>query len=176
MNRTVPALCFWRWQPAPARKRAAARKSSIPQEAKELAHALDGKVAGKPVACVSSFRGNNLHAIGDHTLVYRVSKKLTYRNDLQGACHGLRFGDTLVLKVSGDQYCRGDIAHAVEPAIGAPERRTARWAISCPIRHGARRPTKGASCRTSASMRPIMRPDHMPADRLLGRHHLDCRW
>lgn len=89
-----------------------------PKEAKELASALDGKVAGKPVTCVSTFRGNNLHAIGDHTLVYRISKKLTYRNDLQGSCHGLRFGDALVLKVWGDQYCRGDIAHAVNLQSG----------------------------------------------------------
>jgi len=90
-----------------------------PKEAKALASALEGKVAGKPVACVSSFRGENLHAIGDHTLVYRVSKKLTYRNDLQGACHGLRFGDTLVLRVTGSQYCRGDIAHVVNLPSGA---------------------------------------------------------
>ncbi|MBO9579753.1 MAG: hypothetical protein J7498_02575 [Sphingobium sp.] len=87
-------------------------------EAKELARALDGKVAGKPVSCVSTFRGENLRAIGDHTLVYRVSKKLIYRNDLQGTCHGLRFGDTLVLKVFGNQYCRGDIAHAVHLPTG----------------------------------------------------------
>ena len=88
-------------------------------EARDLAKALDGKVAGKPVSCVSTFRGENLRAVGDHVLIYRVSKKLTYRNDLQGACHGLRFGDTLVLRVWGDQYCRGDIAHVVHLPTGS---------------------------------------------------------
>ncbi len=89
------------------------------REAKELASALDGKVAGKPVNCVSSFQGSNLRAIGNNTLVYKVSKKLTYRNNLLGTCNGLSFGDTLVLKVFGSQYCRGDIAQVVDLQSGA---------------------------------------------------------
>jgi hypothetical protein len=118
MKLTVPALLLLAFAASASAKAPQAEKLD-PSEAKELAHALDGKVAGKPVTCVSTFRGNNLHAIGDHTLVYRVSKKLTYRNDLQGACHGLRFGDALVLRVTGDQYCRGDIAHAVNLPSGS---------------------------------------------------------
>ncbi|HEY1125190.1 MAG TPA: DUF6491 family protein [Sphingobium sp.] len=90
-----------------------------PREARDLAKALDGKVAGKPVSCVSTFRGENLRAVGDHTLVYRVSKKLVYRNDLQGVCHGLSFGDALVLRVWGNEYCRGDIAHSVNLTSGS---------------------------------------------------------
>ena len=112
MKLTVPALLLLAFA-ASAGAKAPEPAKLDPKEAKELAAALDGKVAGKPVSCVSSFRGENLHAIGDHTLVYRVSKTLTYRNDLQGTCHGLRFGDTLVLRVTGSQYCRGDIARVV---------------------------------------------------------------
>jgi hypothetical protein len=118
MKPTVPALLLLALAASAGAKTPEAAKLD-PREAKELASALDGKVAGKPVTCVSSFRGENLHAIGDHTLVYRVSKKLTYRNDLQGACQGLRFGDTLVLRVTGNQYCRGDIAHVVNLPSGA---------------------------------------------------------
>lgn len=90
-----------------------------PREARDLAKALEGKVAGKPVNCVSTFRGENLRAVGDHTLLYRVSKTLTYRNDLQGVCHGLSFGDALVLRVWGSEYCRGDIAHSVNLTTGS---------------------------------------------------------
>jgi len=89
-----------------------------PREAKEIAKALEGKVAGKPVSCVSLLNGSNLHPAGDHTLLYRVNRTLTYRNDLNGACHGLRNGDTLVMQVYGNQYCRGDIAHAVDLTSG----------------------------------------------------------
>jgi hypothetical protein len=118
MKPTVPVLLLLALAVGASAK-APQAENLDPKEAKELAAALEGKVAGKPVTCVSTFRGNNMRAVGDHTLVYRVSKKLTYRNDLQGACHGLRFGDTLVLKVWGDQYCRGDIAHAVNLPSGA---------------------------------------------------------
>lgn len=90
-----------------------------PREARELARALEGKVPGDPVSCVSTLSGVNLRAIGDHTLVYRVNRNLTYRNDLVGACTGLRFGDTLVLQVQGSQYCRGDIAQVVNLTSGS---------------------------------------------------------
>ncbi len=89
-----------------------------PREAKELASALEGKVPGTPVSCVTTLAGSNLRAVGDHTLVYRVNRNLTYRNDLLGACNGLRFGDTLVLRVHGSQYCRGDIAQVVNLPSG----------------------------------------------------------
>jgi hypothetical protein len=89
------------------------------REAKDLAKALDGKVAGTPVSCVSTNKGENLRAIGDRTLIYRVSSKLVYRNDLIGACTGLRFGDTLVMEVFGSRYCRGDMARSVNLYSGA---------------------------------------------------------
>jgi hypothetical protein len=88
------------------------------QEAKALAKALEGKVAGKPVSCVSIRSGSNLTAVGDNTLVYRINKNLTYRNDLRGSCFGLRHGDALVMQVWGSQYCRGDFAHAVDLMSG----------------------------------------------------------
>ncbi|MBO9574163.1 MAG: hypothetical protein J7494_00360 [Sphingobium sp.] len=89
-----------------------------PKEAQDLAKALDGKVAGKPVSCVSLLNGTNLRPVGNRTLLYRVNKKLTYRNDLNGACYGLRDGDTLVMHVYSSQYCRGDIAHVINLTSG----------------------------------------------------------
>lgn len=85
-----------------------------PKEAKELAKELDGKVAGAPVSCVSNYSSANLRAIGDQTLVYRINKNLVYRNDLIGRCQGLARGDALVMQVWGSQYCKGDMAHAVD--------------------------------------------------------------
>jgi hypothetical protein len=95
-------------------------------EERELAQLLDGKVAGKPVSCVDATQGHNLQALGDHVLVYKVSKKLVYRNDLLGACTGLRFGDTLVMHVFGSEYCRGDIARVVNLTTGS-------WTGSCAL-------------------------------------------
>jgi hypothetical protein len=119
MIRTMSALLLAALAAGASAKAADEPVKLDPKEAKELAAALDGKVAGKPVSCVSVNRGTNLHAVGDHTLIYRVSKKLVYRNDLVGTCNGLSFGDTLVLKVFGDQYCRGDIAHVVNLPAGS---------------------------------------------------------
>lgn len=88
------------------------------KEQQELSKALEGKVAGEPVSCVSSIGGRDMHAIGDNTLIYRVSKDLVYVNKLDGSCHGLSWGDTLVMRVYGSQYCRGDIAHVVNLQSG----------------------------------------------------------
>lgn len=88
------------------------------REARDLAKALDGKVAGEPVSCISAFDGTRLRALGDNTLIYRVNKDLVYRNTLQGACSGLSMGDTMVLQRSTSQYCRGDIARVVNLQTG----------------------------------------------------------
>lgn len=88
------------------------------KEQAELTKVLDGKVAGKPQTCVSAVNGRNLRAIGDTTLVYQVSKNLVYKNDLLGRCSGLSWGDTLVLNLQTNQYCRGDIARVVNLQSG----------------------------------------------------------
>jgi len=96
-----------------------------PQAEKELATALAGKVPGKPIDCVSTFRGNSLHAVGEHTILFRVSKKLVYRNEVLGSCGGFA-GDALVVHIQSDQYCRGDIANMVDLTTGT-------WHGSCTL-------------------------------------------
>lgn len=81
---------------------------------KTLAKALEGRVPGKPVDCVSNWRGNDLHAIDDHRLLYKVSRNEVYVNNLLGTCNGLASGDTMVLHPHNSQYCRGDIARVVD--------------------------------------------------------------
>ena len=89
-----------------------------PKEQADLNKVLDGKVAGKPVSCVSSINGRNMRAISDTTLVYQVSRTLVYKNELLGRCSGLSWGDTLVLNLQGSQYCRGDMARVVNLQSG----------------------------------------------------------
>ena len=89
------------------------------RQARELAKALDGKAAGKPVTCVSRVLGTDgLRAVTDDVLLYRVNRDLIYRNDLSDSCNGISRGSTLVLKPTNDQYCRGDIAYSVDLTTG----------------------------------------------------------
>lgn len=89
------------------------------RHARELAHALKDKVPGKPVSCVSRVLGTHgLHAVSDEILIYKVNRNLVYRNDLNGRCNGISTGNTMVLKPTVDQYCRGDIIRAVDLSTG----------------------------------------------------------
>jgi hypothetical protein len=89
-----------------------------PAQAQQLAKLLDGKEAGTPVTCISARDGGDFKPIGDRILVYKRGKNLVYRNELIGSCAGLRFGDTLVVQIQGSEYCRGDIARAVNLTSG----------------------------------------------------------
>ena len=89
------------------------------KQAARLEAALEGKVAGEPVNCVSRYPGSSLTAVSESVLLYRVSGRLIYRNDLIGSCTGLGRGDTLIIKPTGSQYCRGDIARSADLVTGS---------------------------------------------------------
>jgi len=57
--------------------------------------------------------------VGD-TILYRVSRKLVYRNDTSGGCFGLAQGDILVTRSYSGMLCRGDIASTVDPTSRTP--------------------------------------------------------
>lgn len=88
------------------------------KQTSELDKALAGKVAGERVSCINRFPQSSLKVISDNVLLYRVSSKLTYRNDLIGSCSGLTRGDTLVTRSHTSQLCRGDIANVVDLPAG----------------------------------------------------------
>jgi hypothetical protein len=88
------------------------------RQAARLEAALSEKVAGKPVSCISRYPQASLTAINDRVLLYRVSSRLIYRNDLIGSCSGLSRGDALVVQSWSAQYCRGDIAKSADLANG----------------------------------------------------------
>lgn len=88
------------------------------KQTSDLERALAGKVAGEKVSCVNRQSQANLTAISSSVLLYRVSGRLVYRNDLIGSCSGLSRGDTLIIKTWGSQYCRGDITTSADLTTG----------------------------------------------------------
>lgn len=60
----------------------------------------------------------NLTVISNNVLLYRVNKRLIYKNELMGSCNGLTFGDTLIVRVFGTQLCRGDLASSANLMSG----------------------------------------------------------
>ncbi|MFN3620779.1 hypothetical protein [Sphingorhabdus sp.] len=82
---------------------------------------LDGKVAGKPVNCISDFSANNTIRVSDDILLYRVSSRLVYKNNLRSSCRGLASdNDIMVSEQFGGQKCRGDIIRLVDRNSGIP--------------------------------------------------------
>ena len=80
---------------------------------------LKGKVAGKPVNCISDYNAGNLIRVSDNILLYRVSGRLVYQNNLRSACSGLaRDNDIIVSEQFGGQKCRGDLIRLVDRTSG----------------------------------------------------------
>jgi hypothetical protein len=80
---------------------------------------LNGKVVGKPVNCISDFNATNTIRVSDNILLYRVSGRLVYQNNLQSACRGLaRDNDIIVSEQFGGQKCKGDIIRLVDRTSG----------------------------------------------------------
>lgn len=80
---------------------------------------LGGKVAGEPVSCISSVPSTQTIRVSDSILLYRVSGRLVYRNDLRSSCIGLaRDNDVIVSVVHNSGPCRGDILRLVDRTSG----------------------------------------------------------
>ncbi len=90
-----------------------------PSQLEMLDKHLAGKVAGEPVNCIPSRTADNSIRVSDDIILYRVSKRLVYRNDLANSCLGLgRNDDILIVKTYGSQLCDGDIIHLVDRLSG----------------------------------------------------------
>jgi hypothetical protein len=77
-----------------------------------IAKALSGKVAGKPLSCISLLDAQSSMTYRG-AILYRVNSKLTYLNDL-GKCPYLRDDNILVTDIHGSQMCRGDIVRMID--------------------------------------------------------------
>lgn len=88
------------------------------KQAATLDKALAGKVAGEKVSCISRAPQTNLTVISNNVLLYRVSKRLIYKNELIGSCNGLTYGDTMIVRSFGSQLCRGDFTTSANLVTG----------------------------------------------------------
>ncbi|RYE00940.1 MAG: hypothetical protein EOP61_12655 [Sphingomonadales bacterium] len=86
---------------------------------RELARALEGRVAGEPADCISSMMASGPQIIDANTLLYRQGSRV-WRNDLDGGCPGLDPNDTLIIEVHGSQLCRRDLVRVREPGSSIP--------------------------------------------------------
>lgn len=98
----------------------AAGDTRTPKEAKELAEALQGRVAGSPIDCMPNLHGTGrMEVIDDNTILFRSGSTLYLQNPA-GGCPGIKNGQyTLVLRqVGAHQVCRGDIHQLVNLQTG----------------------------------------------------------
>lgn len=90
-----------------------------PRAQRELADALAGRVPGKPVACLPSYRADNMQIIDDWTILFKDGRTVYVQNP-RGGCPGIGSRrNVLVTRLWGtNQLCSGDISHLVDPTSG----------------------------------------------------------
>lgn len=92
------------------------RQSQL-NEAK-LTRALHGLTPGEPVSCIAQFRGRySTEVIGD-VILYKVNRRLVYRNDTRGGCDSRNAGNALVSQNFESRICRGLIVRSVDLYTG----------------------------------------------------------
>ena len=91
------------------------QETRSPAAAKELADALDGRVAGDAERCISNFPTTEVRVIDDWTVLYSEGRTIYVQNPL-GGCPGIGSGSrTLVTRQVGtSQICEGDINQTVD--------------------------------------------------------------
>ena len=85
-----------------------------PKAAKQLAEALEGRVAGEPVDCIRNYRTTNIEVIDDWTILFREGRTVYVQNPA-GGCPGIgNQSKTLITRAFGvSRTCRGDINRLV---------------------------------------------------------------
>jgi hypothetical protein len=78
----------------------------------ELAKLIDGRVAGKPTSCISTFARGNLRVLDGTALVYDAGKTI-WVNRPDNA-RSLDEDDILVTHSFGSQLCRLDMVRTVD--------------------------------------------------------------
>ena len=83
-----------------------------------LADALEGRVAGPPVDCVSQrdLRGNR--SAGESAILFDGPGDVVYVNRPPAGCPTLDSGRFLVTNTPSGRLCRGDIVTVVDPLNG----------------------------------------------------------
>ena len=86
---------------------------------RDLAKALDGRVAGKPADCISATSSDGPTIIDQRTVLYRDGRRV-WVNDLGGNCPGLDEDDILIVEIHGSQICRHDRFRVTERGSAVP--------------------------------------------------------
>lgn len=84
----------------------------------DLDKALAGKIAGKPQNCISLTQSYSTEQIGEKTILYKVSRKFLYRNDLRSSCPSFGRDYGLVTRIYGSQLCSGDVVRPTDFTTG----------------------------------------------------------
>ena len=95
-----------------------AQEERAAKEAAALEKAIAGKVAGKPVSCISLRDIDRSQNIGENAIIYRISTNRFYVNKPRGGCSGLRDGRALITRIPTDRLCSGDVARVVDLTLG----------------------------------------------------------
>lgn len=104
---------------APSQNQPSDAAALTPKQLATIEKQLGDKIPGEPQKCLQNFRTNDMIRASDSMLIYRVSSKLAYRNDLRGACPGLaRDNDMMVIRQFGSSTCAGDFFHLVDRSSG----------------------------------------------------------
>jgi hypothetical protein len=73
---------------------------------------LEGRVAGKPVSCISSWNTRDMEVLDKTALVYRSGSTIWVNRPANA--QDLDDDDVLVTKLHGSQFCRLDIVHTLD--------------------------------------------------------------
>ncbi len=79
----------------------------------QLQKALEGRVAGKPVNCISLSSTNSSRIIDGKAIIYRVGGRL-YVNEPRSGAASLRDDDILVTRTFGSRLCSIDMVRLVD--------------------------------------------------------------
>jgi hypothetical protein len=95
------------------------QETRSPRAQQELAEALAGRVPGKPVSCLPSYRADDMQIIDDWTILFKDGRTVYVQNP-RGGCPGIGSRrNILVTRLFGtSQLCSGDISHLIDPSSG----------------------------------------------------------
>lgn len=89
-----------------------------PRAERELAEALEGRVAGKPERCINFDSSVQTEVIDQHTVIFRDGHTVYVQNPPDG-CPGLGGGAySLVTRPFGSQLCDRDVNNLVDLRTG----------------------------------------------------------
>lgn len=85
-----------------------------PEGEAKLAKLLEGRVAGKPVSCITLHGSDGSEVIDGTAIVYKGAGGRYYVNRPRGGADSLRRDDILVTKTTTSQLCNTDVVTLVD--------------------------------------------------------------